>query len=108
MKNVYILTEEGKEFSKDGCDLIKNMIKVNFKDEDELTFSMGAVYNRPSHLKSELEKHPDCYIAVSTANGLHVLCGDNVKETILILGDSPNKSSWSSVNAELEKLNTED
>ena len=112
MKNVYILTKEGKEFSKEGCELIKDMIIVNFKETDELVFSMGDVYNKPEHLKSVLAKNPDSYLAVSdkknTASSVTVICGDNIKATISLLNDFPNQRSWDSVTNELQKIHTED
>ena len=45
MKTVYILTEEGREYTKAGCDYIADMVKNIVKDDSDLVFAMGAMYN---------------------------------------------------------------
>lgn len=59
MKNVYILTEYGNTYTKEGLKVVTDAIKKNFGYTDEITFVMGAAYIKAKHLKRELEDHPD-------------------------------------------------
>ena len=73
MKTVYILTEEGREYTKAGCDYIADMVKNIVKDDSDLVFAMGAMYNEAKYLIMALEEHPDAYIAVSTAENVELI-----------------------------------
>lgn len=73
MKNVYILTEAGREYSKAGCDYITKLVKEGYKDDSELIFSMGGIYNNPKYLEECIKDKPDCYVAISRNDGLPLL-----------------------------------
>jgi agmatine/peptidylarginine deiminase len=85
MKQVYILTEEGRAFSEEGLEFIKQMILDKCQDTSELLFSMGQAYNRPKHLITELKLHPDSYLAFSIreSQSVFILYGEeNTKAAI--------------------------
>lgn len=44
-KNVYILTEQGNEYSKEGLLYLTDKIEKLSEEKQELIFNMGAVYN---------------------------------------------------------------
>ena len=98
MKNVYILTEEGRGYSNAGCDFIKDIIFKRWKDTSDLLFSMGTVYNDPKHLMHCVDMHPECYVTVSTAENVIVINALGVQELREILNEeiisNSRKSSW--------------
>ena len=94
MKNVYILTREGREYSKEGCDHITGMIVDGYKDTSELIFSMGAAYNDTKHLGSCIDNDPDCYIAISTEKGIPLFRGPHITAIREKLKNAGGKTSW--------------
>ena len=51
-----------------------------------------------------LEEHPDAYIAVSTAENVELIFGENIAATIAMLKESPNGNTWVRVTKELEEM----
>ena len=80
MKTVYILTREGRGYTEEGCDYIRNMIVNDYNDESQLVFAMGSVYNDGEYLKALLEERPDSYVVVSTACNIFVVAGENLRD----------------------------
>ncbi len=101
MKNVYILTEEGRDYSKEGCQFIESMIREKCNESDELIYSMGKIYNDAIYLKEQLEKNKDVYIAISMVEGIMIIYGENIDATIQLLKDFPNQSCWESISKEI-------
>lgn len=94
MVNVYILTEEGCEYTKEGCMHVTNLLKENFNETNELTFSMGYAYNKPNYMIKELELHPNSYLAISTDHNIITVNPDGIPVFKEALTDLPNQSSW--------------
>lgn len=80
MKTVYILTREGRSYTDEGCDHIRNMIEEDYHDESPLKFAMGSVYNDGVYLKELLEERPDSYVAVSTACNIFIVSDENIRD----------------------------
>ena len=107
MKSVYILTEEGREYSDEGCRYITNMLMEGCGETDQLVFNMGAVYNDPEFLDRELEQNPDCYVVISAWEGIMAIYGDSIKELRKALYDFPGQTSWKTANMIWQEESTE-
>lgn len=103
MKNVYILTEEGREYSDEGCTFVENMLRKENNETDRLIFSMGAAYNAPKHLIEQLDKNPESYVIISTEKRIIVISGDNIDVLKQNLSDFPNQTSWQTASESWEE-----
>jgi hypothetical protein len=89
MKQVYVLTEEGRAFSKEGCDYIKELIVKTWQDNSELMFSMGQTYNDTKFLIKALKMNPDSYIAISERKkAITILADENILMAIKCLSEA--------------------
>lgn len=75
MKNVYILTEEGRAYSDEGLQYLTALIREQRDDDSELQFRMGATYNVAAVLAYDLEQNPDAYVAISREDGIVMASG---------------------------------
>ena len=68
-KNVYILTEEGREYSDEGLSYLTEKLGELSHEKNEFVFSMGAIYNDIGKfieaLKINLSKGNYPYIVIS-------------------------------------------
>ena len=95
MTNVYILTKEGREYSREGCKYITETLrKPPFNNNDEFMFSMGAAYNNPTFLADCIDQDPNCYIVISTKSSIMTLNPASADDLKHALRDYPNESSW--------------
>lgn len=92
--NVYILTEEGREYTQEGCEYITNILKEQFNENNELVFNMGYAYNKPNYLTKELDLHPNSYITISTDHGITTVNPEGIPIFKRALHDFPNQTSW--------------
>lgn len=69
MKNVFILTREGRDYSTEGLLKAEADIRKTFGETDDLTFFMGADLNDPENLVRLLEENADSgYLFTSMEN----------------------------------------
>ena len=59
-KNVYIITKEGKSYTKEGIEYVHSQIEEICKDhnmeiETDFNFQQGAILNKPEHMIKMLE-----------------------------------------------------
>ncbi len=94
MKNVYLLTENGNGFIKEGHDYIKNLLKDELNETDDLKISEGLMLNVSEFLLNELNKHPDCYVAISSDESFKIVYDDNIDKFKAALSDHPELTSW--------------
>lgn len=92
--NVYILTQDSKGYTDQGCQFIRNMLYEEFNETNDLQFMMGAVYNDPVFLAECIEKDEKAYIAVSTAKGIAAIADENVEMFTKDLKTATGKTSW--------------
>ena len=65
MKHIYIITETGRVWGKEGLEWIETVLKPALNETDELLACMGFLYNSPQLLLDELTGHPDSYVLLS-------------------------------------------
>ena len=94
MVNVYILTEEGRDYTQEGYNHVASLLKEHFNENNELIFSVGYAYNDPKYLIKEFDLHPNSYIAISTDHGITTVNPDGIPVFKKALGDFPDQSSW--------------
>ena len=103
MKPVYILTKEGKEFSREGCLLLKSLLEERFGEKDELRYEMGAILNEPKNIIEAAtaqigltDGKPGCYFAISHDKGIDIIGGTkyNLDNFIKDTKEHPTLSSW--------------
>lgn len=100
-KNVYILTEQGNEYSKEGLLYLTDKIEKLSEEKQELIFNMGAVYNDIRKFSETLKQniadgnHP--YIVISH-DAINIIYDDNINAMIRALDDfvskNINTTSW--------------
>jgi len=105
-RNIYILTREGKEYSKEGCLYVEKMIRDKVDDPCEFVYSMGAVYNNTEHMKKCLVNNPRSYVVISTNKDISILSGDAIKTFKERLTNIKNKTSWEIAVDFAEELKT--
>lgn len=105
MKHVYILTEEGRDYTKEGCLYITDVLKKKCNETDRLMFHTGLLYNDPKELDKDLEMHPDCYVVISLTTGMPILYGENIQGLRNALHDFPNQTSWRTAYETLKAQN---
>ncbi len=95
---VYIITRDGKTYTKDGTNFIKDMLKNKFNVQNDLTFFSGISYNDPRVLQNALTEKPDSYVILSTkddtiaiSNDANLKICENIKESI---DRNENRTSW--------------
>lgn len=105
---IYILTEEGRAYSRDGIDFVLGMVRETFNDDADVTINEGMLYNQPAVLAECLGKQPDrAYVFVSHADGIEVMRDvDDVNRFVGLLNDPDNadETSWSIIMKALELL----
>ena len=96
MTNVYILTKEGRTYSTEGLNYVKNQIETNYNITDELLFNQGAVHNNATQFVETLKNEKTTpVIALSTNDGIAIFTGEhNINTAITHLTENPNTSSW--------------
>ena len=99
MKNVYILTKEGRQYTDEGKKYLLKIIREQMHEKNDLTFCQGKVYNDPAFLAADLEKHPDAYVAISSERGIDLIYADNIDVLIDNLKAYPNDTSWQTAMA---------
>lgn len=100
-KNVYILTEEGSEYSEEGLMYLTEKIEQLSKEKNELVFSMGAIYNDirkfSEILKMNRDKGDSPYIVISHEK-IDIIYDENIDSMIMALDDFAargiDKTSW--------------
>lgn len=69
MKNVFILTREGRDYSTEGLLKAEADIREIFGETDDLNFFMGGYLNDPENLARLLEENADSgYLLTSMEN----------------------------------------
>ena len=118
MKNVFILTKEGKAYSKEGHKYIAEYLKNTFPQFGETgnlndyLFHQGVAYNNPDVLKKHLLSNigtadtPGCWIVVSKHKEMSFLGGTstNINNFIADAEAHPELDSWEIFMGELATL----
>ena len=89
--DVFIITEKGKTYSSEGQAYVAKKIKKHGID-DNLSFHMGASFNKPSILIDALKTSPHAYVTVSENEHITIFYDDNIEAIINMLSDFPNDS----------------
>lgn len=108
MKKVYILTENSNGYTDEGCRYIAEMLKDQCNETGQLSFMMGAAYNKPERLKKYLDMdNGDSYIAFSSER-IVIFTAESIDTLKRALNDMPEKTSWECARIVLEDTLGED
>lgn len=91
--NVYILTEQGKEYTKEGIQFIIDKLSIN-NNIQEYMFYQGKTYNNPEYLVNNLKTTSNNYIILSDTPKITVMQGDNIAAAVAALSDNLTQDSW--------------
>ncbi len=95
MKTVFILTEEGRDFSTEGLLLADADIRSIFGEEDELEFVMGPDLNDPETLANLLEENADrAYLMTSMENSVYFHPGTEFAILAELFRKHSSENTW--------------
>lgn len=94
MLRVFILTEEGKSFSKSGLRIIANDLEYMFNETNELVFEQGSAINDKKLLVELLQNNMNSYIVLSTDVSIDYLPPECFDDVLSTLKEDNNKTSW--------------
>ena len=92
MQNVFILTEHGNPFTREGLRVLRKQIRKERKQTDKLCFKMGASLNDPKILSRSLEDNS--IVVLSTKDNIYHICASALGTLKKMLGSSGNHTSW--------------
>lgn len=93
-RQIYIITKEGRGYSTDGLNYIREILQEIHIDPSNPEFNMGAAYNDPKTLCRALTKHPDAVIVLSAKNAVICFPPDVNRKIMQNLNTDSGKSSW--------------
>lgn len=96
MREVYIITREGRAYSTEGLKYLTEMVANNYDIYDQLIFVQGQVYNDPEYLAGQLEKsEPSPVVVISAEDGIYSVTGDNdIRIVANTLREASEGTSW--------------
>lgn len=96
MSKVYIVTEEGKEYTTDGINHILSRIRNDHNDQSKIDITQGTLINNPKVLMKFLSEDPGhTYVFVSHNKGIDLIhTKDDIRAFMELLRNTKNKTSW--------------
>ena len=104
MQNVFILTEHGNPFTKEGLRVLRKQIRKEREQTDKLCFKMGASLNDPKILGRSLVE--DSIAVLSTKDRIYHICSQVLGTLKKMLGSSGNHTSWEVAKCLCEEKDT--
>ena len=102
MRNVFVITKEGRDISREGCEYIYELIaeSTGYNGRlNDLVFTMGEHFNNPEVLADRLEADPDAFLVLcvsdkSKGTTFALIEGENLKNTPDMLRENKEHTSW--------------
>lgn len=102
MRNVFVLTKEGREISTEGCKHIYELIaeSVGYNGSlNDLVFTMGEHFNDPEVLADRLEADKDAFLVLCVSDPgkgttFVLIEGENRANTPNMLRENKEHASW--------------
>ncbi len=99
MTDVYVITKEGRDYTDEGKEYIRNSLINEHGVAGKITMSFGQVYNDPKTLADALKKHKDtAFVIISGTTGMFT-CEPKSNESIIWnLEHHPDQTSWETLH----------
>ncbi|MBE5923247.1 MAG: hypothetical protein E7271_02100 [Lachnospiraceae bacterium] len=95
---VFIVTRDGADYNEDGIQYVRNEIKSQFQETNNLLVYTGPGINMTNVLKTQLEKNKSSYLVLSMKTGIIFIprqCNEDIiKNLTSVPKEDPNATSW--------------